>query len=195
MLALGVVIVSRSPSFSGDLVRILFGELLGVSDGDLVGQAVVTVVVVAVAAVLARPFLLLCIDPEAADVAGFPSQRYHVIMLALVATTVIAAFRTVGTLLVFGMLLAPSGTGALVARRVSSMMAVAAVTGSVSVYGGLLLSYHADLAAGASVVLVAVAGFFVHLTATAGRDQLQRRAEQRATGPTVHEGTVGPGRP
>jgi len=185
MLALGVVVVSRSPSFSGDLVRILFGELLGVSDADLLAQAAVTVVVVAIAAALARPFLLLCVDPEAADVAGFPSQRYHVLMLALVATTVIAAFRTVGTLLVFGMLLAPAATGALVARRVSTMMAVAAGTGTASVYVGLLLSYHLDLAAGASVVLVAVCGFFCTLAVTAGRDHLRRRAGRSGTAPVA----------
>ncbi len=161
MLALGVVMVSRSTTFTGDLVRILFGELLGVSSTDVVVQAVATAAIVGSVAICSRPFLLLCVDAELADVAGFSARRYHVIMLMLVATTVIVAFQTVGTLLVFGMLLAPAGTGALLARRMSSMMLLAALFGSVSVYLGLLASYHYDLAAGAAVVLVAVGGFFL----------------------------------
>ena len=161
MLALGVVMVSRSTTFTGDLVRILFGELLGVSGTDVVVQALATAAIVASVAICSRPFLLLCVDAELADVAGFSARRYHVIMLMLVATTVIVAFQTVGTLLVFGMLLAPAGTGALLARRMSSMMLLAALFGSVSVYLGLLASYHYDLAAGATVVLVAVGGFFL----------------------------------
>jgi ABC-type Mn2+/Zn2+ transport system permease subunit len=160
MLALGVVIVSRSSSFSGDLVRILFGEILGVSFGDLVVQLVSAVVVWLVATICARPFLLLCLDPEQAQVAGFSASRYHAIMLALVALAVVVSFQTVGTLLVFGMLLAPSGAAALIAHRIPVMMAWAALFGSVSVYVGLLASYHLNVAAGAMIVLVATGLFF-----------------------------------
>ncbi len=163
MLALGVVIVSRSTTFTGDLVRILFGEVLGISVEDLAIQAVATVLVAAVALVCSRPFLLLCFDPEQAQVAGFSARRYHVIMLALIALTVIVSFQTVGTLLVFGILIAPAGTGALIARRIGAMMAWAAVLGSASVYLGLLASYHLDIAAGGAIVLVATSLFFVVL--------------------------------
>lgn len=172
MLALGVVIVSRSTSFAGDLVGILFGQILGTSVEGLAVQAVATAAVVAVAVVCARPFLLLSFDPEQADVAGFPARRYHAIMLVLIAVTVIVSFQTVGTLLVFGMLIAPAGAGALLAHRVPSMMAIGAVIGAVSSYLGLLLSYHLDVAAGATVVLVASAIFFVVLAATNLRDRL-----------------------
>jgi ABC-type Mn2+/Zn2+ transport system permease subunit len=167
MLALGVVIVSRSGTFSGDLVRILFGELLGVSDGDLWLQAACTAAVAVAGIALARPFLLLCLDPDLAQLSGFPARSVHAAMLVLVAATVVVSFQTVGTLLVFGMLLAPASAGALLTRRVGTMMAWAAGHGSVSTYLGLLASYHFGWAAGASVVLVAVALFFVVLAGTA----------------------------
>lgn len=163
MLALGVVMVSRSTSFTGDLVRILFGEILGISATDLVVQAVATGVVVVAALVCARPFLLLCVDAEQAEVAGFPVRVFHTLMMALVALTIIVSFQTVGTLLVFGMLLAPAGAGALLARRVGTMMVWGVLIGWVSVLAGLLISYYYDLAAGASIVLVAVGLFFVVL--------------------------------
>jgi ABC-type Mn2+/Zn2+ transport system permease subunit len=160
MLSLGVVIISRSASFTGDLTAILFGEPLGISSGAILLQLLATLVIGAVAFACARPFLLLSFDPEQAQVAGFSSRLYHNVMLLLIALTVIVSFQTVGTLLVFGLLIAPAGAGALLARRVEVMMAWAAVIGALSVYLGLLLSYHFNFAAGASIVLVATLLFF-----------------------------------
>jgi ABC-type Mn2+/Zn2+ transport system permease subunit len=161
MLALGVVIVSRSSSFSGDLTRILFGQILGISWTSILIQAVATAVIGAIAFICARPFLLLSFDPEQAEVAGFPVRLYHNIMLFMIAVTVIVSFQTVGTLLVFGLLIAPAGAGALLARRIDAMIAWAALFGSLSMYFGLLISYHFNLAAGAAITLVAVAIFFI----------------------------------
>jgi ABC-type Mn2+/Zn2+ transport system permease subunit len=163
MLALGVIITSRSRSFTGDLTKILFGEILGVSRPDIVVQALATIAVVAVAVVCHRPFLLLCIDPDQADTAGFSSRRYQAVMLTMVAATVVISFQSVGTLLVFGMLLAPAATGALVTRRIGAMMTVGAIVGALSTWTGLLLSYHANLASGAGIVVSAVAVFFLVL--------------------------------
>ena len=103
---------------------------------------------------------MLSFDPEQAEVAGFSARLYHNIMLFMIAITVIVSFQTVGTLLVFGLLIAPAGTGALVARRIEAMMAWAALFGTLSMYSGLLISYHFDLAAGAAIILVAVVIFF-----------------------------------
>lgn len=169
MLALGVIIVSRSDSFNGDIIRILFGEILGIDRGDLIVLVAAAITISTGAVLLARPFLLLCLDPEQADVSGFRSSRYHLVMLVMVATTVVVSFQAVGTLLVFGMLIAPAGAGALLARRVPAMMAWALGLGIVSVYLGLLISYHYDLAAGATIVLVTVCIFFVVLVTQAIR--------------------------
>jgi ABC-type Mn2+/Zn2+ transport system permease subunit len=160
MLALGVIIVSRSSSFSGDLVRVLFGELLGITRQGILLQAGATILIAGVTFVLRRPFLLLCFDPEQADVSGFPARRHHAIMLAMIALTIVVSFQTVGTLLVFGMLLAPAATSALFSRRLLPMMAIASLIGMVSVYVGLLVSYHLNLAAGAAITLTATTVFF-----------------------------------
>lgn len=178
LLALGVVMVSGTKSFTGDLVRILFGELLGISRHDLLVQAIATLVVVLVGLAFARPFLLLCFDPDLAQVMGFHARRSHIVMLLLIAATVIVSFQTVGTLLVFGMLLAPAGVGALLARRVGIMMLWAGGTGVLATYLGLLASYHFGYAAGASVVLCAVLLFFLTFTVTTVRDGIERRRHE-----------------
>jgi len=187
MLALGVVIVSRSSSFTGDLVAILFGQILGTSWSDLQLQLAATIGVAVVAAVCARPFLLLSFDPEQADVAGFPSRRYHAIMLILIAMTVVVSFQVVGTLLVFGMLLAPAAAGALLAHRIGSMVLIGCVIGALSSYLGLLISYWFDLAAGASMVLVAVGFFFSAFLFASWRDSRRSPELARPTGPSVAE--------
>ena len=161
MLSLGVVIVSRSNSFSGDLTRILFGEILGISKSAIFLQLGATIIVAAIAVSCARPFMLLSFDPEQAEVAGFSVRLYHNIMLFMIAATVIVSFQTVGTLLVFGLLIAPAGSAALLARRIEIMMMWAALFGVLSMYFGLLISYHFNLAAGASIILTAVAIFFI----------------------------------
>ncbi len=160
MLAAGVLIVSRSASFAGDLTRILFGDVLGTSWAGIWIQLAATVAVIGAAVVCARPFLLLCFDEEQTRVAGFNPRLYHTLMLAMIAATVVVSFETVGTLLVFGMLIAPAGTAALLAHRAGVAMALAAVIGALSVAAGLLLSYHFNLAAGAAIVAVAIAVFF-----------------------------------
>jgi ABC-type Mn2+/Zn2+ transport system permease subunit len=165
MLSLGVIITSRSTSFVGDLARILFGELLGITTTDLAWQSAALVIVGAIAFVSRRPFLLLSVDDGLARTSGFSARLFHNVMLAMVAITVIASFQTVGTLLVLGMLIAPAATGSLFARRIESMMLIAALVGSLSTYIGLLLSYHYDLAAGASIVLTAVVIFAISATA------------------------------
>jgi ABC-type Mn2+/Zn2+ transport system permease subunit len=177
MLALGVIIVSRSTSFSGDLVRILFGEILGVSFQAIILQVIAAAVIVIVTVACSRPFLLLCFDPEQAQVSGFSSQLYHYIMLALIALTIVVSFQTVGTLLVFGMLLAPAGAGALLARRIGAMMGWATLFGTLSIYFGLLASYHLNIAAGAAIVLVAVLIFFLVLAIQTLRGREVRRME------------------
>jgi ABC-type Mn2+/Zn2+ transport system permease subunit len=165
MLSLGVVITSRSTSFVGDLARILFGELLGITTTDLAWQFAALMIVGAIAFVSRRPFLLLSVDDGLARTSGFSARLFHNVMLTMVAITVIASFQTVGTLLVLGMLIAPAATGSLFARRIESMMLIAALVGSLSTYIGLLISYHYDLAAGASIVLTAVVIFALSATA------------------------------
>jgi ABC-type Mn2+/Zn2+ transport system permease subunit len=172
LLALGVVLVSSSDSLTGDLEAILFGQFLGVDTTDLLVQTIALLAVCAISLYSARPFLLLCFDIDLVSTMGYKAQWYHRLMLLMIAATVVVSFQTVGSLLVFGMLLAPAGVGALLARRIGSMMLWAAGTGVLSTYVGLLASYHFSWAAGASVVLTAVAIFFFTLVFVSVRKSL-----------------------
>jgi manganese/iron transport system permease protein len=178
MLALGVVIISRQDSFAGDLTGFLFGDVLGVRRSELVLGVVALAVTLIGVVVGHRSFLALAIDREKAATLGLRPGLAHVGMLVLLTLTVVSSFRVVGTLLVFGLLVAPPATAVLLVRRVPIVMCVAVGFGWLSVVVGLVVSYHADTAASATVAGVAVAQFFVVLMATAAVSTL--RSTRRA---------------
>lgn len=163
MLALGVVIISQVSSYTGSLTSILFGDALGVTTGDLVSQVVLGLVVVGFSIALYRPFLALAFNREKAELLGMHPKRAHAALLVLIAAAVIGSFQAVGTLLVFGLLIGPPATAALFARTVPRMMIGAAGLAAVSVWLGLVLSYHLGTAASATMALVPIVIFFLVL--------------------------------
>jgi manganese/iron transport system permease protein len=165
MLALGVVIISQLDSYSGSLTSILFGDALGVTWSGIIGQSVLLVVVVTVTVILYRPLLALSLNKDKAELLGMRPGLAHAALLVLIALAVIGSYQSVGTLLVFGLLVGPPATASLLSRTVTQMMVVAALIGVVSVWLGLTISYHFGTAASATMALVPVVTFFVVLAA------------------------------
>lgn len=165
MLALGVIVISRSRSFAVDATALLFGDVLGASASGNRGLAVVVVVAVATSVVAYRPFVALCVDERKAMTLGMRPRAAHVVMLSLVVLSVVASFRVVGTMLVFGFLVAPPATAVLLVKRIAWAMGAAVLLGWSAVAVGLLVSWHHDTAASATIAAVAVAQFFAVLVA------------------------------
>jgi ABC-type Mn2+/Zn2+ transport system permease subunit len=179
MLALGVVIISRADSFAGDLTSFLFGDVLGVRDAEIqLGLAALAVTIVGLL-LGHRSFLALAVNRDKAQTLGLRPGLAHALMLTLLALAVVASFRVVGTLLVFGLMVAPPATAVLLVRRIPVAMAVAVGFGWLSVVLGLAISYHADTAASATMAGMAVAQFFVVLIATELRAAIGRRHHLR----------------
>ena len=166
MLALGVVIISRLDTYSGSLTSILFGDALGVTQSDLYGQAILAVIVIAVALALYRPLLALSFNAEKAELWGMRPKRAHAALLVLIAAAVIGSYQSVGTLLVFGLLVGPPATASLIARTVPRMMIYAIIIALFSVWLGLTLSYHLGTAGSATMALVPIVLFFIVLAIT-----------------------------
>lgn len=167
MLALGVVIISRSDNFATDLNTYLFGDVLGVRAADLWTEAAAAVVAIVATAVLYRPFMALSFNPDKAASLGMRPRLASAVLLGLLAVAIVASFRAVGSLLVFGLLVAPPATAALLVRRVPAIMALGTVLGVLAVYLGLVVSYRFDTAASATMAGLAVGFFFLVL---AGRE-------------------------
>ena len=166
MLAVGVIVISRTHSFAVDLVAVLFGDVLGVTVGDLWLQTGAAAMVVAGVTLFYRPLLTLAFNEQKAEALGMRPRLANLIMLGLITVAVVSSFRAVGALLVFGLLVAPPATAILIARRVPVVMGVAMLLGFAEVVGGLLISFHANTATGATVSALAVGVFFVVLAGT-----------------------------
>lgn len=175
MLGLGVVIISRSDAYSGSLTAILFGDALGVTANDLLWQGALTLIIVLVATLLYRPLLALAFNREKAELWGLKPRRAHAALLVLIAAAVIGSYQSVGTLLVFGLLVGPPATASLISRTVPRMMIVAAGISVVSVWIGLTASYHLGTAGSATMAIVPIIIFFIVLAVT--RLLPKRRAE------------------
>ncbi len=182
MLALGVVILSRQPTFTGDLTGFLFGDVLGVGDDEIRLGAVGLVVTVVGLVIGHRAFLALSVNRDKASTLGLRPELAHAAMLTLIALSVVTSFRVVGTLLVFGFLVAPPATAVLLVRRIPAAMVLAVGFGCLAVVVGLTVSYHADTAASATVAGTAVGQFFVVLALTTlGRHLARRRRRPAVT--------------
>lgn len=164
MMALGVALISRSRSYAGALTSILFGDIFGIDQATLTIMAVVAVVVLVASVVLYRPLLALAFSPVKAQTLGMAPRFAHGALLVLIATAVIGSFQAVGTLLVFGLLVGPPATAALVTRTVPQMFVVSTLLGGLCVWLGLVLSYHLGTAGAATMALVSIVAFFATLT-------------------------------
>lgn len=163
MLALGVVIISQLDSYQGSLTGILFGDALGVTWEDIWTQVGLLLIVVAISVVLYRPLLTLSFNRSKATLLGMHPQRAHAVLLVLIALAIIGSYRSVGTLLVLGLLIAPPAAASLLVRTIPAMMVTAAVIGVGSVWLGLVLSYFLGTAGSATMALIPVVFFFLVL--------------------------------
>ena len=173
MLALGVVIISKSTSYSGSLTAILFGDALGVTREDLIGQSVMAAVVILGSLALYRPLLVLAFSPQKAQALGMRPKLVHALLLVLIAMAVIGSFQSVGTLLVFGLLVGPPATAALLSRTIPRMIVYSILIASASVWFGLVLSYHLGTAGSATMALVPITAFFLVLAGTRLRSRVR----------------------
>lgn len=160
-LSLGVLLISTIKTYAVDLTHILFGNILGVSAADLWLTGILGALVLLAIITFYNEFLVISFDPVLAATLRLRSELLRNLMLVLLALTVVVSMQTVGVGLVAAMLVTPGATAYLLTRRLPGMMLVAAAIGAFSGISGLYLSYYANVASGAAVVLTATSIFLL----------------------------------
>lgn len=161
--ALGVVLISREVGFRRDVASLLFGNVLGISTGDILVTLGLAAVVLAVTLLLLKELTLVAFDSTMAQAAGYPVFILDLVLLLLVTTTIVISLQAVGNVLVLALVVTPPATARLLTDRLGRMLVLSPCIGFLSGAAGLLGSYHADTAAGASIVLAATAFFLLAL--------------------------------
>ena len=180
-LALGIVLISsKTASYQTDLTHILFGNILGVGDRDLILTIGFGIIVLAAIALLYKEFLVFTFDPMFATTLKLPVNRLRYLLMILLAVTVVVSLQTVGVGLVAAMLVTPAASASLLTRRLSRMMIVAALIGMLSSIVGLYFSFYLNVSTGAAIVLICTAVFIITLIFSPRNGLLARRSNSRA---------------
>lgn len=164
-LAGGLFLSSLGGDSAAKLNQFLFGSLLTMSDPDVVVTVALAAVVIAVSVGLSPQLFAVAQDQEFARVAGLRVRFYNIAIAVLAAVTVTVAMRTVGLLLVSALMVVPVATAQQVTKSFRTTLTAAMTLGGLASLGGLVIaalaSYRASVVPGATIVLVALAGFVI----------------------------------
>ena len=185
--ALGIILMSRVTGYAADLFGLLFGNVLGISwvEVALIGGIAAAVSLVIVA--FYKELLFTSYDATMSAASGIPVRFMQYLLPVLVGVTTVASLKAVGIVLVLALLVTPSATAMLLARRMPSIMAYSVAVGLIATVLGLYLSFYANLPSGPSIVLVATGLFLLALLFSPIKGILWRRnnlssPSQEATG-------------
>ena len=158
-IAGGVLITGLAGQGANELQRYLFGSITTISSGEVWLTVALAIVVLVVAVGLAPQLFGVAQDEEFARVAGLPTRFYNMLIAVMAAVTVTVAMRTVGLLLVSALMVIPVATAQQLTRGFRATLAAAMALGTLASLGGGLFSAFVDVAPGATIVLLALAGF------------------------------------
>ena len=179
--AVGIILITKIQSETKvDLMHFLFGNILGVTEADLITTALISGVVMITIAALYKELLFHSFDPLGAKAAGLPTQALHLVLMSLIALTIVASMQSVGVVLVIALMVGPGAAALLLTRRLHAMMLLAVAIAAVSSVVGLYLSYYLDLASGPAVVVVTSTFFVLSLLFSPGQGLLTNRQKSRA---------------
>lgn len=151
-LALGVLIVSTRGS-NVDLLHVLFGTVLALNDDALILLGTITSFTLLSLAVLYRPLVMECLDPAFLRSVSRWSPVAHYGFLGLLVINLVAGFHALGTLMSVGLLVLPAAASRFWVREITPMLLLSSAIAMVGSASGLLISYHADLPTGPTIVL------------------------------------------
>jgi manganese/iron transport system permease protein len=187
--ALGLLLISLSPA-GVDRKTIIFGNILGISDSDILQVIVISVVALLVLGLKWRDLMLFCFDPNQARTLGLPLRRLHLLLLALLAAVTVAALQAVGAVLVVAMLITPGATAYLLTDRFGRMIIISSLMGASTSLAGAYASYFFQGATGGCIVTLQTLLFLVAFVFAPKHGLFAAKRRARQTTPTPLDGPV-----
>lgn len=179
--AAGILLISMYPS-NISLKTIVFGNVLGISDHDIIQLFIISVITLVVIGLKWKDLVLFTFDPSQAKAIGLNTTVLHFTLLSLLAATSVAALQTVGTCLVVAMLVTPGAIAYLLTDRFGKMMGIAVSIGVSTAVLGAYLSYFLNGSTGGCIVVLQVILFVLALFFAPAHGILANRARARRTG-------------
>lgn len=178
--AAGLLLISLNPAHV-DLKTILLGNMLGISNYDIIQLVIISVVTLLVLGLKWRDLMLYCFDERQARALGMKAGRLHVLLMTLLAATAVAALQAVGACLVIAMLVTPGATAYLLTDRFGRMACISMALGLVSSVVGTYASYWFNGATGGCIVTLQTLVFMAVFLFAPKQGYLTRRWIARAS--------------
>ena len=189
--ALGIVLISRYKSFTRDFDAALFGNILGVSGGDLLAISVVVVGTALILFIGYKHFLFATFDVEVARFYGVPTGWIETLFSLVLAGTIVVSMQVLGVLLIAGATVIPPIVARLLTDSFKNVVILSTTLGALCGFVGIYLSYFVDVSSGATVVLVEAALFSLVMVYTSVKGQFSLAGKQRANVPALDQGEPG----
>lgn len=157
--ALGILLVSQLKQVHIDLSSYLFGDVLGVSDDDIILSSIIMFAIIISVILFYKQLLITSFDPTLAMSIGISTAAVHYFLMSLLSMTIVTSLQSVGIVLLVAMLITPPATAYLLTERMKPLLFLSAGLGTLAGVTGLFLSYYFNFSSGASMVLVS-ASFF-----------------------------------
>jgi zinc transport system permease protein len=162
-MAIGIILIDRSPGYKADLMSYLFGSILAVPQTDLIIMAVLNLVIIGLVILFYKELLAVAFDETFATVQNVPVDALEILLLSMIGLTIVMMMRVVGLIMVIALLTIPAAISGLFIRNIKKMMAVSSLLGIIFTIIGLLISYFFNLTSGATIILVAGVTYFLAL--------------------------------
>ena len=172
-MSLGVIFIGMSPGYAPDLMSYLFGNILAVTSWDLQMMIFLASIIFITIIAFYKELVVISFDEEYARAIGIPAEALYLLLLCLVALTIVLLIKVVGIIMVIALLTIPAATGSQFSKDLKKIIALSIAFGIFFVISGLFVSYHLDIASGATIVLIAGSTFLLSV----GVSEKKRSAE------------------
>jgi len=162
-VAAGVIIIQQTPGYQTDLINFLFGDILTVSNLDVVSSLILSAIVLAILLVTGKRLLTITLDPALAHTEGIPVALFELILLLVLAAVIALTIKLVGVMLVTAMLVVPAATAQNISRSMTTMFTVSIVASVIATITGMLGSAAFNLPSGPAIIIAAVSLFALSL--------------------------------
>ncbi len=157
--AMGIAVISRATRFTKNLDAALFGNILGVTQTDLLILGIVFLCVLGTILFFYRQLLFTSFDPDVAPLYGVKRWQTETVFALILAITITASLGSLGVTLIAALLVLPASTARLLVHDFNKLLILSPILGAASGIVGMYLSYALNIASGASIVLTASALF------------------------------------
>lgn len=180
MFAFGLVLLTHIET-DVHLLHVLFGNVLGISQSDLISAGSMAVLLSVIMLVKRKDLMLYCFDPAFARVIGLPVKFLHFGMLILLSLTIVSSLKAAGIILVVAMLIAPGAIGFLLSRSFDRMLMIALAVSLFSCVVGTILSFHMDAATAPLIVVIQAGLFLLALIVQKGRNTGKVKIDEKVS--------------